>query len=649
MAVETWIAETLKCLEEEAKEEGERTSIKWKKSWKGCLVTAERVLGGHMMLTIKGLVEVKQMSRGCPVAVGVQGVSVRGVLCSVSGMKVEVSVEADDWDVEWEGTLSVTPMPSDVTYKAMRHALLGGGSGFGTLPTDSLPLKLHNKEGFMLSKVLHLAFGPDPHSCGEEEDMKKKSDGEGGEEEGAEVATDVNRDFIKYHVPLNESQQCAVSKAVHDTTGMHLVLGPPGTGKTETVAEIIRQYVRRKKRVLVATPSNIAADNLVTRLCTDGPEVKDLRCVRLGHSGRLPEELQAYSMDGRIAGGDSHKEMRSLRLEIQKLERKIRRCGDRDRGKRKPLYREMRALNKDMRNFERSREAEVGHHANVVIGTLVNTTKRCLQGLAFDLIVVDEACQALEASVWLALLRGGRETTYVMSGDPFQLPPTVLTQAKLLEMTLFERLYLRHGGAITTLLNTQYRMHAVISNWSSEEFYKSQVVPHESVAEHLLCDLVDGVAEGVETTSPMVLLDTSACGYEEAEAASGSKTNAGEVQTIVDYVETLLTAGLLPEHIAVISPYAGQVALLKAALPALEVGTVDGFQGREKEAVIISLVRSNPKGEIGFLADHRRLNVAVTRARRQAVLVGSAECLNRDPFLKRLMTYAEEEGIVLPA
>ncbi len=229
------------------------------------------------------------------------------------------------------------------------------------------------------------------------------------------------------------------------------------------------------------------------------------------------------------------------------------------------------------------------------------------------------------------------------------LPPTIVSQpaaAEGLGVSLFERLMQRYGPAAARRLTVQYRMHTQIMDFSSLEFYEAELTADDSVAGHLLCEL-PGVAATPLTQTPLELWDTAGAGYdEELEPDGESRLNPQEAALVVRKVRLLLDSGLAPQDIAVIAPYAAQVRLLRSELPiiGLEIDSVDGFQGREKEAVVISLVRSNPAGEIGFLADIRRMNVALTRARRKLLVVGDTATLAHHPFYRRLIEYFESLG-----
>jgi ATP-dependent RNA/DNA helicase IGHMBP2 len=266
-----------------------------------------------------------------------------------------------------------------------------------------------------------------------------------------------------------------------------------------------------------------------------------------------------------------------------------------------------------------------------------------LRDRAFDLVVIDEAAQAVEPACWIPLLRAGR---VVLAGDHCQLPPTIISNEAAregLSISLMERLLRDLSSQISRRLTTQYRMHEAIMGFSSSEFYESSLVADNSVKSHLLSDL-QGVTAYQLTSVPLTFIDTAGAGYdEELEPDGESRRNPQEAEVVGRQIQSLIDAGVSSRDIAVIAPYAAQVRLLREQLPidGLEIDTVDGFQGREKEAVIISLVRANAKGEIGFLRDTRRMNVALTRARRKLIVIGDSATIAGHPFYRDLLEYFE--------
>ena len=669
-AADVFVRQTLACLEAEAREEEVRLQQAVGGKAGGCysarIVDAVRGPSGSTVLTLEGrrrsgggggpkasdvvprgipvVVEVPQMEKEKGGGGGAERSEARGVSCTVGDEGLTVSVDSDSFDPEWlDRVATVVPLRTDVTAKAMRAALVGGGHGFGGREGDTPPLAQWRRRSEAQKRVVALAYGEAEARAVEEQE------GQGEQEEQEEVGGPPSS-ALRFHAQLNPSQQAAVVRCCAEDAAepVRLILGPPGTGKTETVCEAIRQLVlRRRKRVLVGTPSNVAADNIVERLCVRGgggaaAAPKGLRVVRVGHGARLSAALQPFSLDARMAQSDAAKVSDAARSDLQKLRRKMKGCKDREAKRR--IYAEMRALNRDVREQERRRSVEVLGEANVVVGTLVNATQYAIRRQSFDVVVVDEACQALEAAAWVVAAKADR---LVLAGDPHQLPPTVLSNEPLLRTSLFERLHARHGARLTSLLDTQYRMHDTICAWSSSEFYEGRVASHGSVAGHLLCEL-SGVEETDETSEPAVFTDTAHDGMPEEEDAQGSRWNPGEAHLAATHVAALLAAGVRATDVAVITPYAAQVRVLAPLLPeGVEVGTVDSYQGREKEAVVLSLVRSNPAGDVGFLADARRLNVAVTRARRHVAVIGDGRCIGRDPFLGRLVEYLEENALLV--
>jgi predicted DNA helicase len=352
--------------------------------------------------------------------------------------------------------------------------------------------------------------------------------------------------------------------------------------------------------------------------------------------------LLAHTLEARVEGHEAARIARGLVTEALALRRDARKR----RGRRGPgrfsesreAERRARELLAEARRLEDRAEAEVLSRAPVVLATLTGLDAAPLAGRRFGLTVVDEATQAVEPATYLALLRAERA---VLAGDPLQLPPTVLSaaaQAGGLGISLFERLAALHGDAAKVTLAEQHRMNRVIMRYPSEALYGGLLRAHPAVAEHA----IDG--------SPLEMIDTSGRGFEEdTPEGSDSKQNAGEADLAAAEVERILDLGVAPADLAVISPYDAQVQRLRQLLAGrveqgLEVDTVDGFQGREKEAVVVSLVRANEAGEVGFLADVRRMNVAITRARKKLVVVGDGATVARHPFYDGFIRHAQEIG-----
>ncbi|ORX59011.1 P-loop containing nucleoside triphosphate hydrolase protein [Hesseltinella vesiculosa] len=559
-----------------------------------------------------------------------------GVIVRVSDTKITVALsQEEDLPPEVQERCQIVKLANNVTYERMLKSL------------ERLRLGVQNDTSSPLTRVLFGQATPLPP-----------------------LPVD---DMTWFDTTLNESQKEAVRFAL-GSQDIALIHGPPGTGKTYTLVEIIRQLaVRQNKKVLVCGPSNISVDNLVERLAHHR-----MKLVRVGHPARILPSVLDHSLDIITRTCDSGQIVADLRKEMDDTMNKIGKA--RKRADRHALYTHIRDLRKDFRTRERKVIEEVIQGAQVVISTLNGCGSRTMMKREFDVVIIDEAAQALEAECWLALQKGKRA---ILAGDHQQLPPTVKTPAIAaksltsksnkqpkglslntdLTVTLFDRLLRLHGTSIKRLLQVQYRMHERIMAFSSKELYDNQLVADASVAHRLLLDLPD-VASSDRTDVPVIMLDTSdtGLGHEitDTDDEDQSKANEREVSLAVVHVEALLADGLLEDQIGIITPYAAQVSRLirdiRPRWPAIEIGTVDGFQGREKEAILISLVRSNDDGQVGFLQEKRRLNVAMTRARRHLCVICDSETLAGNKggqgaghrtdggFLKRWMTWLCDEA-----
>ncbi|XP_038973006.1 DNA-binding protein SMUBP-2 isoform X3 [Phoenix dactylifera] len=357
------------------------------------------------------------------------------------------------------------------------------------------------------------------------------------------------------------------------------------------------------------------------------------------------DHSQVLRGDNCTLANDIRKEMKVLNGKLLKAK---------DKNTKRDIRKELRTLAREERKRQQLAVTDVIKNADVVLTTLTGAFTRKLESSAFDLVIIDEAAQALEVACWIALLKGSR---CVLAGDHLQLPPTIQSveaERKGFGKTLFERLASLYGEEVMSMLTVQYRMHELIMNWSSKELYGSKIEAHSSVSQHMLYDL-ETVKKSSSTESTLILIDTTGCDMEEKKDEEDSTMNEGEAAVTIAHAKRLVESGVNASDIGIITPYAAQVTYLKMmrskedGLKDVEISTVDGFQGREKEAIIISMVRSNSKKEVGFLSDHRRMNVAVTRSRRQCCLVCDAETVSNDRFLKRLVEYFGEHGEYLSA
>jgi ATP-dependent RNA/DNA helicase IGHMBP2 len=440
---------------------------------------------------------------------------------------------------------------------------------------------------------------------------------------------------------FNASQQEAIQFAM-SSRDVAVIHGPPGTGKTTTVAELIRQAVAKGMKVLACAPSNTGVDNLLDKLIANR-----VRVVRIGHPARVQEALQPYTLDALVESDPATKVVSEMMRESEKLARKAGRFtrAKPAPGSRNDLRQESRQLREDAKLYERQIIANILDRADVICAT-TNFDPEVLGDRQFDLAVVDEACQSTEPGSWPVLLRADR---VVFAGDHCQLPPTIISTEAAgqgFAISLMERLVRTYGDTITKQLKVQYRMHDQIMQFSSDCFYDGTLMADESVRSHLLSDLV-APPHSPMIQSPVTFVDTAGAGWEEEPEPDGeSRCNPQEAQWILLQLRELCEAGIAPDAIAVIAPYAAQVRWLRQNCPfrSIEIDTVDGFQGREKEAILITLVRSNNDSEIGFLADTRRMNVALTRARRKLIVIGDSATLATNEFYASMIEYIEKIG-----
>ena len=456
-------------------------------------------------------------------------------------------------------------------------------------------------------------------------------------------------DPLRCRIELNAVQKEAVRFAA-SANDFALIHGPPGTGKTTTIVAFICECVAEGEKLLACAPSNTAVDNLLERLIAEG-----VRAVRLGHPARVTESLREHSLDGLAEHHENAPVVRDMRREAQDLFRKADRWtrGKPARGEKQELRREAKRLLGDAKLLERQAVESILDRADVICAT-TTFNEEMLGDRWFNTAVVDEACQTAEPGCWVPLLRSDR---LILAGDPHQLPPTVLSAeaiSKGYAVSMLERLMADYGDSVTRMLKRQYRMNENVMRFSSDRFYDGNLIADEKVAAHVLSDL-PGIEVACETEKPVEFFDTAGSSWEEIVEPEGlSKLNEMEAEFVVFKIKQLIKLGVSVDDIAVIAPYAAQVRKLRRLLGGLkteagnvselanvEVDTVDGFQGREKEVIIITLVRSNGQCEIGFLKDYRRTNVALTRARRKLIVIGDSATLGGDDFYGSLFKYFE--------
>ena len=440
------------------------------------------------------------------------------------------------------------------------------------------------------------------------------------------------------HLPLswlNASQNNAVSKVLNarETAIVH---GPPGTGKTTTLVEAISETLKREMQVLVCAPSNAAVDWISEQLHRRGIPV-----LRIGNPLRINDVMMQCSYEYRYANHPSYMELFSIRSSLREI-------NSRPKLSNKE-YNQIRKLRHRETELEVKIREELFANSGVIACTLIGSASRLMKRRHFSTVFIDEAAQALEAACWTAILKADR---VIFAGDHQQLPPTIKCDEAAregLKRTLMQKM-VKSKPSCVTLLNVQYRMNQDIMEFSSRHFYHGKLKADPSVAERLVSPI----------DKPLMWVDTSKLEFGEQQSRYSSRSNPQEakllMKTLMDYVKLIGMEHLLRDHVdfGIISPYKAQVRLLRKYLKnnsmlrplchQVSVNTVDGFQGQERDVILISMVRDNASGSIGFLNDLLRLNVAITRARMKLVIIGNAETLGKTKFYEKLIGYFEERG-----
>lgn len=456
----------------------------------------------------------------------------------------------------------------------------------------------------------------------------------------------TNAEF-PFQIPyLNNSQNEAVQQILtaQDVAVLH---GPPGTGKTTTLVQAIKQVSKHEGTILVCAPSNPATDLLTERLAKEG-----LKVVRIGNISRVDESLLQHTIEGILDDMPEMNDVKKLRIEANKYFRKAdkfhRSFGPKERAERDAARKEGREIMAQARMLEDYLTDKVLTEADVITCTLVSAMNHYIEKRNFHTVFIDEAAQALEPATWIPIIKADR---VILAGDPFQLPPTVKSMDAAKEglaVTLLEKAVKRLDKV--QLLDTQYRMNETIMGFSNKTFYNNELKAHESVAQW-------GITyQGLLDEKPVEYIDTAGCGFDEqTNEETLSYYNEEEYFILRQHLDNLLTLVGEEERaklsIGIVSPYRQQVVKMQEYIKTdfdhypeanITVDTIDSFQGQERDIIYISMVRCNDMGEIGFLKDTRRMNVAMTRARKKLIILGDSATLAAFPFYGQLLDYVEK-------
>ncbi len=532
--------------------------------------------------------------------------AVTGVISFVRDKRMKIVLNEDDLP-EWidDGKLGVDLLFDEASYREMEHTLK----------------VLGRQEAGRMFELTQILLG-------------KK----------APAKTNVHAPHI---ASLNEVQNNALSEVLQ-AADLSIIHGPPGTGKTTTLIQSIKQVVKLEKQVLVTAPSNAGVDVMVEKLAEEGVNV-----LRLGHPARITKRVLENSLDARIAAHTSYKDLKSVRKryeEFRNLAFKYKRnFGHAERQQRKMLLQEAGRFREEADMLEDYIITALLDNAQVIACTLIGSNHYLIRDRFFKTVFIDEAGQALEPACWVPVLKASR---VIMAGDHQQLPPTVKSfeaAREGLEKTLFEKCINYHD--VDVMLEEQYRMKPAIMEFSSRFFYKGKLKAAMQAIERTP---LPNVAE-------MRFIDTAGCGFNEKQNPESRSTyNEDEARLLINQLVANIEA-MGPDYVVaheisfgVIAPYKAQIEMLNELLAEkglaaevadlISVNTVDSFQGQERDSIFIGFTRSNDTGEIGFLKDIRRTNVAMTRARRQLIMIGDSATLGSHTFYNQLIEHCSHTG-----
>lgn len=575
------------------------------------IVYEEQTLGreGSWILTFRFSHQEEypiKFQTGAPVQLGKNEDRAKAILVSLHKEKIKISIEeAPEWAEEGKCFLDL--LPDETSYKEMFNAL------------DVVRLATKGTRLYVNRELL-LGYG--------KPDLISTRD------------SDRSRILGRISMSLNESQKNAVIHSVLSEDVM-IIHGPPGTGKTTTLTEIVSQLVAEEKKILVSAPTNSACDLLVESISARG-----ILVLRLGHPARINEIAIHSTLDYKLfhhPDGKLLNEYRKDVIEISKQAKKFKRnFGEKEREERKKLFTEVKELKKTIRSMEIGLIDSLVSSHPVIVSTPVASARGILENRTFDFCVLDESSQALEPAFWIPILKSDR---VILAGDHKQLPPTLFSEKNYLETTLFEKAAenLESYGRVF-LLDTQYRMKDEIVSFPSKEFY-SDILKSGRPEKERISDF----PETFPFLNAFQWIDTSGTDSEEV-IINDSISNPFEADLQVRLCFLLKENNWPEAEITILSPYRAQVRLISeklrdVGLTKINVSTIDSFQGRENRCILLGFVRSNLEGRSGFLKESRRINVGMTRAKDLLLCIGDSSTLSQDPFLSKLIRFAEEKEV----
>ena len=537
---------------------------------------------------------------------------VHGIIKNITNESAVVIINGEDVpDFLENGNFSLEISYSDITYKAMYYAI-----------ND-----FKNSEDKVLQKLKKAIFN------------------------NITNFTNLNKRKSINNIFLNYSQNIALN-GILNSEDIYVVHGPPGTGKTTLILECIKELSNHNEKILLCAPGNYATDLLVERSLFE-----NLNIVRLGNPVRISEKISESTLEKKMINHPLYKDIKSYKREAKEL---LRQAQVFKRNMNKAIYEERKQKLKESKNlFKLAKKIEeiiiddIFDRTNILACTLTHLyLNKKLSILNFDTIIIDEASQGLEPLIYLAFLLKPKKRV-ILVGDPNQLPPFSITQNEHsdLKITLLEKLLIKYkeNPDKSYMLDVQYRMNNHIFTFSNTEFYNNLLKGHENILSHTL------EFEKINENIQLIFIDTAGTDfYEEINESSSSIFNKGEAGFTISILKKYFSNSQVVNKLCtfgVISPYKAQVSLLKELVSSnelnhetIEINTIDSFQGRESDCIILSLTRSNDNKDVGFLENEKRLNVALSRAKKELIVIGDSETISKSHKLKRLIQYAQKIG-----
>ena len=532
-----------------------------------------------------------------------------GILTKISHLEAEIVFTAEDTPDWMDDNFSLETSYNDITYKAMNNSIQG-------LITNKNKIVSQYIDEIFTNKIY-------------DTELESK-----------------NIDSLL----LNETQN-SILNLIINSNNFFLVHGPPGTGKTTLITETIKELIKQNEKILICASSNLAVD-LLTEKCNSA----NMNIVRLGNPIRISNSIQEVTLEKKIQSHDYYTEIKKYKKEadekIKKARAYKRNFGKKEYNERKELLREAKELYSLSRKTLNIIINDIFDKSSVIASTLTGLyTSKYLKNIEFDSIFIDEASQAIEPLCYLPILLAPKKRI-VFVGDPMQLPPTIFSSKKSnegLRITFFEKLLnkFKNNTHKTQFLNIQYRMNSQIVGFSNQYYYDNKLLTdNENINKSLNINKID-------KNTHIIFIDTAGTDFYETREESDSISNSEEANLLINILSKFYinNDNLSNFTIGILSPYKAQINLIEELFMEhnlnsnlIEINTIDSFQGREKDCIIISLTRSNMNMEIGFLEDIRRLNVALTRAKKELIIIGDSETIQINYYYKKLLSYITEIG-----